>query len=119
RLVLAPFEQVLRHRGGAFQRQAAAPDAGPRRVGFGDGIEGGKRRAGEIEGLGLGMVAKRPAGARPGGGAKGFVRREVDANHRRNRSARRRLWPSFGGESAPPVDRIRCPIMLHYRTLMY
>ena len=80
RLVLAPVEQVLRHRGGAFQRQAAAPDAGPWRVGFGDGIERGQRRAGEKQGLGLGILAKRPARARPGGRAKavrrGRARRE-------------------------------------------
>ena len=34
RLVLAPVEQVLRHRGGALQGEPAAPDAGPWRVGF-------------------------------------------------------------------------------------
>ena len=116
RLVLAPVEQVLRDRGGAFQGEAAAPDAGPRRVGFGDGIEGGERRAGEIQGLGLGIVAKRPAKARPGGRARRFGGGELGANHRRNRSRRRRLWPPSGGESAPPVDRIRCPIMLYYQT---
>ena len=60
--VLAPVEQGLRHRGGAFQRQAASPSAGPRRVGLCDGIERGKRRAGEKRGLALEKVARRPAG---------------------------------------------------------
>ena len=101
RLVLAPVEQVLRHRGGAFQRQAAAPDAGPRRVGFGDGIERGKRRAGEKQRLGLGILAKRPARARPGGRARQFQRGGLGANHRRNRSRRRRLWPPCGRRKRP------------------
>ncbi len=69
RLVLAPVEQVCRDRDGALQGQAAAPDPGPRRVGLDDGIERGERRAGEIERLGLGNLTKRPAQARPGGGA--------------------------------------------------
>jgi hypothetical protein len=67
RLVLAPVEQVLRCRGGAFQGGAAVPEPGPRRVGSEAGIERGQGRAGEKQGLGLGMVAKRPAQARPTG----------------------------------------------------
>jgi hypothetical protein len=112
RLPLAYFE--TRAAGQTVARMA--PDAGPRRVGFGGGIERGKRRAGEKQRLRLGIVAKRPAKAGPGGRAKGFGRDELGANHRSNRSARRRLWPSLGGESAPPVGRIRCPISLPYRT---
>ena len=116
RLVLAPVEQVLRDRRGGFQGEAAAPHAGPQRVRPDDEIEGGQRRAGEIERLGLRMVAKRPARARPGRGAKRFGGDGLGANHRRNRSRRRRLWPSLEGESAPPVDSQECPIRLPYRT---
>ena len=119
RLVLAPVEQGLRHRGGAFERQAAAPDAGPRRVGSDDGIERGKRRAGEIKRLGLRMVAKRAAQARPGRGAGRFE------GERARRESSQRMVPDGGayghhlsGESAPPVGRIRCPIRLHYQLVI-
>ena len=80
RLVLAPVEQVLRHRGGAFQRQAAAPDAGPRRVGSGDGIEGGRapRRRKTAPRPRNGRETTRPGAPRRGRGAvrRGRARRE-------------------------------------------
>ena len=54
---LAAFEQVLRDRGGGFQGKTGAPGPGPRRLGLGDGIERGQRRAGERQRLSLGKVA--------------------------------------------------------------
>jgi hypothetical protein len=64
------------------------------------------------------MVAKRPAGARPGGGSRRFEGDGFGANHRRNRSRRRRLWPPYARRSAPPVDGIRRPITLPYQTFI-
>ena len=91
RLVLAPVEQVCGHRGGAFERQAAAPNPSPRRVGSDDGIERRKRRAGEKKRLRLRMLARRAVRARPSGGAGRFEGNGLDANHRANRTGWRRL----------------------------
>ena len=72
----------------------------PGRVGSDDGIERGKRRAGEKQRLGLGMIAKTTRWAAPRRGARRFEGGELGANHRWNRTRRRRLWPPDGGK--PP-----------------
>jgi hypothetical protein len=56
RLVLAAVQELLNDRGGGFDGEAAPPGPGPRRIRPRDGIERGERRAGEKQGLGLGIV---------------------------------------------------------------